>query len=387
MYYFDSASARKPKTSCLEVMLRAHQDHWSSPASSHHAGQLLLKQLHLAYVELAHFLQASPQDTITFGSSVQELITQVIHATYLDQTRVNGKNHYLSTCLDEAPIILNLEKLSQFGCSHDLVAASNSGMIDLQALQESIHPRTVMIALSWANALTGVIQPVESIAAIAKERGLLLLLDASPTVGVYDLNLNELKPDFVCMSGNAVGAPVGSAFLWYKSIHKVNSLIPCGHEWMHSTCSNPPALLALARACQEAKCERDADVWKLAGLRARFELRLKSQIDGCQILFESSERLVHVSAVAFEGINAELLAWHLNRMHLYMTFGGGMRQQLHYLLKACYVPAAIHHSCLSFSFDPTMSLEHIDESVEIIASTCKLLRQMHRFKTPAIGQL
>jgi cysteine desulfurase len=386
MYYFDSVSAKKPHPGSIEAFYRAQQKHWAHPASVHQLGQNLVRELKGAYEDLAYFYSATPEQTIVFGSSLQEMIAQVIQGIYLAQSRQSGKNHFLCSCLDEAPIILNLEKLTPLGCSHELIPATSKGQIDLIALEKAIQPRTALIAVSWANALTGVIQPIAEIAKLANEREIPLLIDASPTMGLYALNLSDLQPNYVCFSGNSLGAPVGSACCWYREDCPFVPLITSGHDWMHSSSCNPPALLALAYACKQSLEERDEAIWKLVQLRNYFEAGLKKHIPAARVMFENCERIVNVTAIGFEGIHAEFLAWHLNRKQVYTTFGGGTRQQLHYLLKACQVESAFYHSCLSFSLDLSMTYEFLDEAIALITQCYDFIKTMHHFQTDSSEQ-
>lgn len=379
MYYFDQFSARKPQEKAWATYIKAGQELWANPCSIHPLGNQTLKNIASSYADLYHYFGVGDEDTVLFCSSGQEAIATVLQGVYGDMSRNSGRNHFLTSCLDEASIILNLEKISSLGGSHHLVDALESGQIDLQALEESINPRTQMVALSWANALTGVIQPVEAIAKICNEKGLLLLLDASNLLGLYDLNLQSLPVDFITIHGNSLGAVMGTGAIWMRKPHQLSALLPCGHDFMHATASNPAALLSLGVAARESREEREKNVWRLFELRSLFEDLIQEKFKGSQVLFSNSERLVHVSAISFDGVHGEHLSWHLCRKEVYASFGGGSRQQMHYLLKACSVEPKLFHTALSFSFDPAMSDAFIDEATTIIADTATKLRRLHSF--------
>lgn len=379
MLYFDTLGARKPRQSVIQKYEQACLELWAHPASVHQMGQQVLRALHSAYLELSCYLQADNKDTLLFCNSPEEAIAHIIQGVWNELSRPSGRTHFLTSNLDEAAIILNLEKISSLGASHDLVDASPSGTIDLQALRDCIHPRTQLLAISWANALTGVIQPVHEIATICKERGILFMLEASNLTGLYPLELSTLQPDFVTLSGNSLGGLMGSALLWMKSGHHLNPLLPCGHDWMHSTASHPGALLALGMAAEQTLQERERDLWHLTNLKMQFENKVRELCHPATVLFESSERLVHVSAIAFKGVHGELLNWHLNRKELYTSFGGGMRQQMHYLLKACRIDPSMHYSALSFGLHSGMTSEMINQAATILGNSVQELRRYHHF--------
>lgn len=377
MYYFDAMSARAPLSCVKESLLESYANEWFNPTSTHRPSQNLLSKLHASYLDMAAFLGASNEDTVLFCNSPEEAVAQIIQGLYFEEARPTGKNHFLCTSLEEASIMLNLEKISAWGASHDLVEATPEGHIDLEHLHDSIQPRTQAICFSWANTLTGVIQPVEEIARVCQERGVKLFVDASALSGLYETPLNGV--DFLSYGGSSMGSISASAMVWIKKGRRLPSLMPCGHDWMHSTATHPAGLIALALAAKENQQKRERHLWHLASLQEKFESTLKEKAGPITVLFENSHRLAHVSAISFHGVHSELLAWHLNRQQVYASFGGGTRQQIHYLLKACHVPAELQHCSLSFSFTPDMSLEMVEEAACLIANNVHSLRKLHSF--------
>lgn len=377
MYYFDNLMARAPLSEVKQTLAESYENEWFNPASIHRPSQNLLTKLHASYLDLVQFLGASHEDGLLFCNSHEESIAHVIQGIYFEEARPTGKNHFLCTSLEEAAIMLNLEKISSLGASHDLIEATPEGTIDLEHLHDSIQPRTQAICFSWANSLTGVIQPVEEITKICAERGVKLFVDASALAGLYETPLNGI--DYLTYWGNPLGALSASALIWMKKGKHLPSLMPCGHDWMHSTTSHPAALMGIGVAAKLTLEQRERHLWHLMSLQEKFENTLKEKAGPITVLFENSQRLVHVSAIAFHGVHGELLAWHLNRNGVYATFGGGTRQQIHYLLKASHVPASLQHATLSFAFSPDMSLESVEQAAHLIADNVYMLRRMHQF--------
>ncbi len=150
-----------------------------------------------AYLSLYAFCGASKEDHLIFTSSGAEAVNHVIWATYVDVTRKTGKNQFLCSNLDEAPTIMAMSRLQECGCLFHMVPSTPYGYVTAKEVAEKITPRTALLSLSWANGLTGVIQPVAEIAELCHERGILFHVDATHVLGKGDFTIEESGADFL----------------------------------------------------------------------------------------------------------------------------------------------------------------------------------------------
>ncbi len=149
------------------------------PTVPHQKGQELIPFLSNFYETLYGSIGAKEQDQIILTSSGTEAVNHVISSIYRDITIPTGKNQFLTSQADEAASIMAISHLEPFGCIGKMVPVNADGTVTPQAVADCLSPRTALLSLSWANGLTGVIQPVLEIASLCKERGVRLHLDAT----------------------------------------------------------------------------------------------------------------------------------------------------------------------------------------------------------------
>ncbi len=328
-----------------------------------------------AYSALYALVEAKKEDHFIFTSSGAEGVNHAVFAAYLDITRKAGKNHFVCGALDEAPAICSMSRLSEAGCLHEMAPANAAGIITPQAIAETLTPRTAMVSLSWANGLTGVIQPVQEIAEVCRERGVLFHVEATHVVGKGYYTLESSGADLLTFDG----IPGTGAFFIREGV-EISPLILGGEEQAHMRAGrlNIPLLLEFGRTAKEALRFRDHLCMEISRLRDRFEAHFSTSV-----LFSDQERLPHVSAHIFPGVTSDALLYKLNRRGVQnATFGGNRFQHMMHILKACGIEEPEVHSGLSFTFNRDTTEEEVDtiaertlEIVEELASYSKELME------------
>ena len=268
--------------------------------------------------------------------------------------------------------------LDSLGCVTRMAATDSEGYITSDAIADSISPRTVLISLSWANALTGVIQPIEEIAQICRQRGILLHVDASHIIESQDLDLKKIEADFITIDGSLLHAPQGTGALYIRKDLTLSPLIAGGSEQasLRGGAPNVAALMALAEAAKEILQNRDFFNTETSRLRRKFEKELCKSIENSFVLFANSERIPQTTTICFPGVSSDALLYRLNRRGVFATFGGNQYQTLTSILRACGAPKQSLNSSLSFSLSRYTTEEEVDQAVAIIFDTVLDLRRI-----------
>ncbi len=124
---------------------------------------------------------------------------------------ITGDMEYASNYLD----LLHYSR--QRGIEISVIPASDEGLIDLNQLTESIKPNTRLICLTHVASQRGDVQPAQEVGRIAREHGLLYLLDACQSAGQIKLDVEEIGCDFLCGTGRKyLRGPRGTGFLYVK---------------------------------------------------------------------------------------------------------------------------------------------------------------------------
>jgi cysteine desulfurase len=185
------------------------------------------------------------------------------------------------------------------------------GQVDPDAVRKAIDRHTTLVSIMHANNEVGTLQPIREIAAIARERGVLVHTDAAQSVGKIPVDVNDLGVDLLSVAGHKVYAPKGVGSLYVRRGVKLEPLIHgAGHEGgRRAGTENVPYIVALGTACELARRSLPEATNRLRRLRDRLWERLRGALGDRAVLNGHPEkRLPNTLNVNFVGCTgAELL--------------------------------------------------------------------------------
>jgi len=376
MIYLDSHSATRPCSAAIERMMPYFQEKWGASFSPHRFGQELIADCAAAEQAIADFFGAKESDKFVFTSSAAEAVNQVLWSAFLEVSRKEGKTHFIASTLEDAPTMQMLKRLEELGCSVKIAPVTNQGQIDVAELAKLINPRTAMISVTAAQGLTGVVQPVDEIAQLAKQKNVLLHVDAAYSVGKFLLPFSELDIDYLTFSGDRIHSVKGSGGLFAKNERPLVPLILGGSEQggLRGGSLDIPSFMALAAAIQQASMYIDSIGLEGARLRDLLEAEICRLVPGAKPLFADVLRLPNTSTIVFPNIHQEALLYYLNRKGVYASMGGPYAQSLNRLLTAASIPEKEAFSALSFSLSRMTTEKEIFEAARFIGETCQRLQ-------------
>jgi cysteine desulfurase len=376
--YLDNSTITKPSDKAVAQMLPYLSERWGNPVAPHRMGQELYGAIEESYKRIYGLIGAKEQDDFIFTSSGPEAVNHVISSTYFDITNSTGKNHFVTAAIEEAPPLMALGKLERQGCVAKYIQCAKSGVISAQEVADAISPRTALVTLSWANGLTGTINPVNEISDLCKERGIRLHLDATHVLGKLFFDWDDVGAEMITFDGSHLHAPKGTGGVFVKDGHKLSPFIVGGSDQAgrRAGALNVPGLVALGVAALETLDSRDLLCTEVARLRNKLEEGIVDRIPDAQPLFVQRERLPHVTVMAFPGVANEALLFHLNRKGVYASIGGGNTQQIGLVLSGMGIAENLAQSAISFSLSRETQEEEIERAIDIIAETAAKLRHL-----------
>jgi cysteine desulfurase len=368
--YLDHHTATRPLSSSIEAMLLFFNDHWGSTTAPHQMGQELLPALNRGTEAILKTLGAKKEDRFHFFSSSAEAISHLYLSHYFDSIRHTGKNHTVTTNIEEAPVLMSLKRLEELDCGGKIVPVNAQGQLIGRALEEALRPRTSLVSISWANGLTGVIHPIADLAKVCLAKDVRIHVDASYVIGKYYFRFEDLNVDFLTFEGSLLHAPKGTAGLLIKEktpfSNPISSMIglPVG------------GIAALAQAIEEGDQMFDTLCLETVRLRDKLENGIQEGFPEAQVLFQKAERLPNCSAIAFPGVVSDALLFLLHRQGVYATSGGGHCQKLSHILVACGFDKTLAQCALSFSLSFETTEEEIDYAIKTIVSCAQKLKSL-----------
>ncbi len=357
----DSHTESRPCQSAIERMAASFQER--SPSDS--------AQMRPLY----DLVDASPEDVFVFTSSGAEAVGQTIWSVFSEVSRKEGKTQFIASCIEDAPTLQMLKRCEEFGCLVKIAPVDREGRIDVAKLAELITPRTALISTCMAQGLTGVIQPVEEICRLAKERGVLLHLDASYTVGKAYFSFSGSSADYLTFSGERIHSVKGSGALFAK---RGRPLIPfilggASQNGLRGGSFDAPSLAAFSAAANLSVLSLDSMGLEGTRLRNLFETEILRHLPDAKILYKEVSRLPNTTAIAFPRVHAESLQYYLRRKGLHPNTGGSFCQHLHSILAS----SGIEGECaVSFSLSRMTTQDEIFRAAHLIGEQVQALQKL-----------
>ncbi|MFZ3034199.1 MAG: cysteine desulfurase family protein [Parvibaculum sp.] len=271
-----------------------------NPSSVHHEGRAAHALIEEARTSVATLVNAKPEEVI-FTSGGTEAANLAIHIAKtslgVDRLVVSAIEH---DCIRASA--------AASGLPVDIVPVLPNGVIDIEALEALVAlPGTPLVAVMVANNETGVIQPVDKVAEIARAQGAIFLTDAIQAVGRLKIDFKALGADMLLISGHKFGAPQGIGALVLHEGLAVEPMMRGGgqEKRRRAGTENVPAIVGFGVAARMAMAQEDLS--KIEALRDDLERKLREVTPDIVIFGHDAERLPNTSLFAARGLDASTL--------------------------------------------------------------------------------
>lgn len=349
------------------------ETHYGNPSSIHWAGRPAHAAVDAARRQIAALLGSSSEE-IVFTSGGSEANNLAIKGAFF---AARGRANHIVTSQIEHPATLEpCRFLERLGAEVTYLPVDGTGRLDPDDVRKAITDRTALVTIMHANNEVGTIQPIEDIARIARDRGVLMHTDAAQSVGKIPTSVDDLGVDLLSVAGHKLYAPKGVGALYVRRGVALEPLIHgAGHE-RGRRAGTESALLAtgLGAACALAKSgDRNSDIRLM---RDRFWAQLRA-VFGNQVALNGhpSLRLPNTLNVSFIGhVGADILA----RLDGVAASTGSAchagRVELSPVLAAMAVPSHVGMGAIRFSLGRSTTEGEIDE---VVGRLCELVPVMN----------
>ncbi|OQP58651.1 IscS subfamily cysteine desulfurase [Niastella populi] len=378
--YLDHNATTPCDPQVMEVMLPYFTELYGNAASrSHSFGWQAEEAVDYAREQVAKLIGAEPKEII-FTSGATEGDNLAIKGVF---EMYAGKGNHILTCVTEHKAVLDTCKhIEKLGGEVTYLPVGKEGIIDLQQLEAAITPRTILIAIMYANNETGTIQPVKEIGALAKKHGVLFFTDATQAVGKVPVDVIKDEIDLLTCSAHKMYGPKGVGALYVRRknprVRLTAQLDGGGHEkGMRSGTLNVPGIAGFGKAADLCRHNLEAEGKRLGQLRNKLESALL-QLDATYLNGSSTSRLPHVTNISFNFVNGDGLMMGLNK-EVALSSGAACTSasmEPSYVLKALGVADDLAHSSLRFSIGRYTTEEEIDFIIRKVTDVVLQLRAM-----------
>ena len=224
MIYFDNAATTMRKPDCvIEAVTQAMCSLGNSGRSAHKGALSASRIIYDARIALAQLFGAESPEQIAFTANSTQALNTAIKGV------LNPGDHVITTALEHNSVLRPLYELEERGVQLTILPADFSGNIRYEDFEEAVRPNTKAIVTTHGSNLTGNLLDIGRIGRIAKTHGLIYIVDASQTAGVFDIDVQTMHIDILCFTGHkSLLGPQGTGGIYVREGVKVRPLLSGG---------------------------------------------------------------------------------------------------------------------------------------------------------------
>src|SRR6266436_8433025 len=317
--YLDNNATTRIAPEVLEALLPFFQHQWGNPSSAYTFGKQVAGHIETAREKLAALLHADPKEII-FTSCGTESNNSAIHSALVTQP---GKRHIITTAVEHSANIKYGQFLQKQGHEVTYLPVESDGSLDLHLVDLSIRPDTAIVSVMWANNETGVVFPIEEIAALCHGKGVVCHTDAVQVPGKMHIDVKALDVDFLSLSAHKLHAPKGIGMLYIRHRTKYQPYIIGGHQehGRRGGTENVANIVAFGRAAELAMAKLHEEDTRIRGLRDQLENTILKTIPNTVRTGAKEPRLPNTANIAFDGVEAEAILMMLDQAGICASSG------------------------------------------------------------------
>jgi cysteine desulfurase len=319
LYYFDNNATTRVAPEVVEAMIPFLRDFWGNPSSIYGFGKQVTKHIEAAREKVAALIHAEPREVI-FTSCGTESNNSAIHSALMTHPT---KRHIVTTAVEHSANIKFGRALEKRGYEVTFLPVEPDGTLDIHLLEKSIRHDTAIVSVMWANNETGVLFPIEEIAAICQSKHVSFHTDAVQTPGKLKIDVKDTGVDFLSLSAHKLHAPKGVGLLYVKKGLKYQPFVIGGGQehGRRGGTENVASIVAFGRAAELAMAHlRDENV-RVRALRDKLENGILKTITGVVRNGSRDERLPNTSNLSFDGVEAENILLMLDELGICASSG------------------------------------------------------------------
>ncbi|MCL4213828.1 MAG: cysteine desulfurase [Gemmatimonadales bacterium] len=305
--YLDHAATTPVRTEVFEAMAPFYGPRFGNPSSTHRWGREARAALDEARERVATCLGAAP-DEVCFTSGG----TEADNLAVLGGWRIlkeKGRKAVVTSPIEHKAVLQSVHQAAKEGAEERLLKVEASGAVDLADARAQLRDDVALCSVMWINNETGVIQPIEELAALTKAAGGVFHTDAVQAFGKVEVDARKVPFDFVSVSGHKLGAPKGIGAFYIRRGTPLEPLFFGGMQdrGRRPGTENVAAAVGLATAMELAVAEREAHWKELEALRDRLEAALVARVPDAMVHGRGARRAPHILNVSVPGTDSESL--------------------------------------------------------------------------------
>ncbi len=368
LIYLDNNSTTRVAPEVVAAMMPFWEGQYGNPSSIHRAGQAARHAIEMARERVAELIGAKSRD-IVFTSGGTEADNLAILGTL---AAYPTKRHIITTSVEHVAVHSLCERLAGEGYRVSWLKVDEKGHLSLDQLEAELCDETALVSVMYANNETGVIFPIEKIAAVCGARGVPFHVDAVQVAGKIPIDVTRLGANLLSFSAHKIHGPKGAGALYVGRKTRLRNQLVGGHQErdLRPGTENVPAIVGFGEAARLA-CERlKTDGWgRVAALRDELERGILAAVPFARVIGDASCRVPNTTNISFEALEAEAILIALSELEVCASSGSacssGSLEPSH-VLRAMGIDERAAHGSIRFSLSTESTKEECRAAVETV---------------------
>jgi cysteine desulfurase len=384
--YLDCHATTPVDPRVLEVMLPYFTEHFGNPASvTHQYGWEAESAVQQARELLAAAINASPEE-IVFTSGATEannLAIKGVAESYFSKGR-----HLITVATEHRALLDPCRYLQTLGFEVTVLPVQPDGLVDLEQLEKSLRPGTILVSVMAANNEIGTLQPIAEIGALCHQYGVLFHTDAAQAIGKIPLDVEAMQIDLMALTAHKVYGPKGIGALYVRRkqprVQLAAQIHGGGHErGMRSGTLYTPQIIGFAKAVELGLAERESETQRISTLRNRLWQQLQT-LDRVRLNGHPTQRLPGNLNISVAGVDGQAL---LLGLQPFVAVSSGSactsaKVEPSHVLTALGMSPELAFASIRFGIGRFNTQEEIDRVATGVIETVRVLRQNSPIPSP-----
>lgn len=379
MIYLDNAASTRVREEVLETVNDILLNDYANPDAAHEFGLQAAKRIKKSRQIIADALSVSTKE-VYFTSGGSEGNNIIIQGVINGNPR-QGK-HLITTKIEHPSIFEIFKEYERNGFEVTYLNVDSDGRIKLDELTDSIRDDTVLISVIAVNSETGVIQDLEKIGNIIKQKNKNVYFHSDFVQGLGHIKINPAKCrlDALTVSSHKVYGPKGAGAIYLSGNVKIKPLIFGSNQeqGVVQRTLNSSGIIGFGKAVQIA-CENfSKDNAQIKEVKEYLLQKIQNEISDIRVNTIEEDSVPHILNISFRGIQGEVLVHFLGMSKIYVSTGSACssRKGNSRILESMGLTKEEVAGGIRFSFSVFNTKEEMDETVKVLKEAVAAIRMM-----------
>jgi cysteine desulfurase len=376
--YMDYGATNPVDPRVVDAMIPWLREHFGNPASRSHAwGWEAEEAVEKARQNVADLIGADPREIVWTSGATESNNLAIKGAAHFYATK--GK-HLITVKTEHKAVLDTMRELERQGFEVTYLDVQADGLLDIEVFKKAIRPDTILASVMLVNNEIGVIQDMQTLGSICREKGVIFHVDAAQATGKVHIDMNALPIDLMSLASHKTYGPKGIGALYVRRKPRVRleaQIHGGGHErGMRSGTLPTHQIVGMGEAFRLAKLEMDQDNQKARELHERLLAGL-TDLEQVFVNGHLEKRVPHNLNISFNFVEGESLIMGIKG--LAVSSGSACTSaslEPSYVLRALGRSDELAHSSLRITLGRFSTVEEIDFAIETIRLNVNKLRDL-----------